>query len=167
MAFSIFLTFLFRCFIHQYFTSLTTNKVCLKHQCSCDLLSFFFYSTTLMWSSVPLCTSYFSESLYDKERENKGHRVKECKSEGRGERERARESGKESLQGKWMVGMHVDAGWMSCTLGWGVLEVLCWCSRGHSGCEWHQNNISWQTTLVKGCGQADHTLSSTNYSFLR
>lgn len=33
--------------------------------------------------------------------------------------------------------------------------------------EWHQNNISWQTTLVKGCGQADHTLSSTNYSFLR
>lgn len=60
--------------------------------------------------------------------------------------------GVESLQGKWMVGMRVVAQWMSRTLGWEVLQVLCRGSRGHSGCDWHQNNISWQATLVTGRG---------------
>lgn len=67
---------------------------------------------------------------------------------------RGRDWGTESLQGKWMDGMHVEAQWMSCTLGWGVLQVLYRGGRGHSGCDWHQNNISWQTTVVKGRGQA-------------
>lgn len=54
---------------------------------------------------------------------------------------------------EWME-CAVEAQWMSCTLCWGVLQVLYRGSRGHSGCDWHQNNISWQTTLVKGRGQA-------------
>lgn len=126
----------------------------------------------VLWSTVLACTdlccrvvccSTLNRSMRWKRRR------RDTESEWQGERERGRDRGKESLQGKWMVGMRVEAQWMSCTLGWGVLEVLCWGSRGHSGCDWHQNNISWQTTLVKSRGQAstaDHTLSINNHFFL-
>lgn len=113
----------------------------------------------VLWSTVLACTdlccrvvccSILNHFMRWKQRRRDTERKKQRASDGG----RGRDRGKESLQGKWMVGMRVEAQWMSCTLGWGVLEVLCWGSRGHSGCDWHQNNISWQTTLVKGRGQA-------------
>ena len=102
-------------------------------------------------SAAELCAALFWIIPWD------GTGGGETQSERNGERVTGWEGEtgeEESLQGKWMVGMRVEAQWMSCTLGWGVLEVLCRGSRGHSGCDWHQNNISWQTTLVKGRGQA-------------
>lgn len=112
----------------------------------------------VLWSTVRACSdlccwvvccSILNHSMRWKQRGRVTERKKRRASDG----VRGRDRGKESLQGKWMVGMRVEAQWMSCTLGCGVLEVLCWGSRGHSGCDWHQNNISWQTTLVKGRGQ--------------
>ena len=86
------------------------------------------------------------------EPEEERHGETETEDGWQGERERRSGGGVESLQGKWMVGMRVVAQWMSRTLGWEVLQVLCRGSRGHSGCDWHQNNISWQATLVTGRG---------------
>lgn len=107
----------------------------------------------VIWSAVLVCTDLCCWNVgcpILKWRRRGTERKKQGTSDG----VRGRDWGKESLQGKWMDGMHVEAQWMSCTLGWGVLQVLYRGSRGHSGCDWHQNNISWQTTVVKGRGQA-------------
>lgn len=118
--------------------------------------------STVLASTDPccrvVCCSILNRSVGWKWRRGRRRAKQPKKKKEKGERAsdgvRGRDRGKESLQGKWMVGMRVEAQWMSCTLGWGgVLEVLCRGSRGHSGCDWHQNNISWQTTLVKGRGQ--------------
>lgn len=69
------------------------------------------------------------------------------------------EGGEESLQGKWMVGMCAEAQWMSCTLGWGGLQVLCWGSRSQSGCDWHQKQHFMAGNTVAGRRRANCTFS--------
>lgn len=69
------------------------------------------------------------------------------------------EGGKKSLQGKWMVGMCAEAQWMSCTLGWGGLQVLCWGSRSQSGCDWHQKQHFMAGNTVAGRRRTNRTFS--------
>lgn len=82
-------------------------------------------------------------------------RGKKERSEWRGEWER--QGRKESLQGKWMVGMCAQAQWMSCTLSWGV---LCRGSRSSSVCDWHQKqHFMAENTVAKRLG-VNHTFST-------
>lgn len=82
-------------------------------------------------------------------------REKKERSEWRGEWER--QGRKESLQGKWMVGMCASE-W---TARWaGGAQVLCWGSGSQSGCDWHQKqHFMAENTVAERLG-ANHTFST-------
>lgn len=141
--------------VKEFYHTRVSRSVC--HVFALWALRSFVLLFKVLWSAAPVLM--FAAQMQSGPDWNGGGQ--EERKRGASDRVSGRDGGggKESLQGKWMVGMCGEAQWMSCTLGWGGLQVLCWGSRSQSGCDWHQKQHFMAGNTVAGRRRASRTFS--------